>query len=115
MTVLVYAERTSEELDQFVQNDVEGLFDDDEKRDRLLIIKHQSPSVDAQLRMMMGGMMLGRPSFLYWLSEVPPKPPSKKSTDDDKIDYYRELAKEEINLRGWKRDDLKDMITTMLA
>jgi hypothetical protein len=60
--------------------------------------------------MMMMGFM-ATPCSILWLEEKPRLATVKAAN----VESFRKVAKEEIELMGWKRDDVKDMLQTLLA
>jgi hypothetical protein len=97
----------SDEMDNFVKDDLPTM----EKRGQIIVKEQQQKAGgfgQDDLRMMMMGFMGSQPSSILWLDE---KPTSSSAT----VDALRKIAKEEIDLRGWKRDDIKSMLQTLLA
>jgi hypothetical protein len=58
-----------------------------------------------QMRMM--------PSTLYWFESMPP--PNDDGSVDSKLRAYQAAAKERVVVEGWRKEDLKDMILTLLS
>jgi hypothetical protein len=98
--ILVHAAGGNEEIDNFVREELEQVQEQKEG----FTVRESSASSSSSLY---SGMMFGMsPSILYFfkdqvLSSVPTK-------------SLPEQAQEEIYLRGWSKDDLKDMIQTLL-
>ena len=84
----------SEETDKFVDEDVKDL-----------AVKQGSFSIQKANRDSGGFYGMRRPSVMYFFDQAPPP------TD---MNRFHKEAKEEIFLDGWKRDDIKDMIHTLL-
>lgn len=101
--VLLHSPGGSDEMDNFVKDDLPTM----DKREQI-IVKEQQQKDDVDLRMMMMGFMGSKPSSILWLEA---KPKSSIVT----VDALKKIAKEEIDLRGWKRDDIKSMLQTLLA
>jgi hypothetical protein len=96
--ILVHAAGGNEEIDNFVREELEQV---QEQKEGFTVRKSSSSSSPY------GGMIFGMsPSVLYFFKDqVPASLPTKS---------LPEQAQEEIYLRGWSKDDLKDMIQTLL-
>jgi hypothetical protein len=92
--VLVYGMR-GDEIKSFVEESVAEIHSV-KGPGRLEVVPHQ----------------LMMPSTLYWFDSVPPK---EGSSFDSTIRAYKSMAKEYVHVEGWRKDDLKDMLLTLLS
>ena len=96
--VLVYNAQ-NEEMTKFVQ---ESLND----------VRHTKGSHRLQVIQSPGGMYGMMPSTLFWMEESLP------NTDGQSLDYklrlYQGMAKDQVTVEGWKKEDLEDMLLTLL-
>lgn len=96
--ILVHSKGSSEEIDNFLQDELEGI----QKEKEGFSVRQSSSSSSPY-----GGMMYGMsPSILYFFKD-------KVASNIPKSDMA-DQAQEQIYLRGWTKDDLKDMIQTLL-
>lgn len=51
------------------------------------------------------------PSTLYWFESMPP---AVDGSVDAKVMAYQSTAKERVRVEGWRKEDLKDMLLTLL-
>jgi hypothetical protein len=51
------------------------------------------------------------PSTLYWFESMPP---AVDGSVDSKVMAYQSTAKERVRVEGWRKEDLKDMLLTLL-
>ena len=80
-----------------------------EKKSQILVRPQENgggSNQDLRFMMMMG--QLSKSSSILWLAEQP-------SSSTVTVAALKKVAKEEIDLRGWKRDDIKSMLQTLLA
>jgi len=101
--ILKYDEKSVgnyQEVRDFLERDLSDVLSF--KGDKFQIEKIQNDSPNIDMYMMMGGFGGGEPPKLMFFEQ------SKKEG------YNEEDAGEIINLRGWKRDDIRDMLLTLL-
>jgi hypothetical protein len=91
--VLVYGVR-GEEIKSFVEESVEEIHSA-KGPGRLEVVPHQT-------------MM---PSTLYWFQSMPPK----EGSLDSRVRSFQSLVKEQVVVEGWRKEDLKDMLLTLLS
>ena len=92
-----------EEMDNFVKDDLPNM----DKKSQITVVQQQGES--DQMRYLMGFMQ--KSCSILWLD----KKPAVSITASTNIESLRKMAKEEIDLRGWKRDDVKSMLETLLV
>ena len=104
--VLIHVPEMSEEVDAFVKEDFQkGGGGELDIRTGTLRVDTQKPNPPMYGDMMMMQQHRQRPSALYFFAnDQPPTDPHE----------YASQSKELILLHGWSRDDLKDMINTLL-
>ena len=107
-----------DELAQFLKQDWDELAATKNKAssNRLLKQQREQPKPDADSFDIMRMMMLMRPQAQLYLFKDPlPTKPSALKALLDNVETLEQVATEVIQLdNSWKRDDLKDMLTTLL-
>ena len=109
--ILLHSPGSSDEIDTFLREDLPTL----ENKAQILVRPQESaggPTEDMRFMMMMGYM--SKSSSILWLAETPSSSLISSKTTTT-VAALKKLAKEEIDLRGWKRDDIKSMLQTLLA
>ncbi|KAL7471087.1 hypothetical protein ACHAXS_011378 [Conticribra weissflogii] len=100
------------EIKDFIERDVNDVLSF-KGENRFRVVATESPGMDAEMmRMMMMGVMMGGGGF-----GGPPKLmlfEKKKKGGAGWTEEDEEEAGEVISLRGWKREDIKDMLMTLL-
>ena len=107
-----------DELAQFLKQDWDELAATKNKANSHRLVKHQrqQPKPDADSFDIYRMMMLMRPQAQLYLFQDPlPTKPAALTALLDNAETLEQVATEVIQLdSSWKRDDLKDMLTTLL-
>jgi hypothetical protein len=106
--------RAFPEIDSFLEEDLKSIIWTKKGKDRVVVTTMPGLGGGGQRGggMMMGmgmGSMYGPPSAILWFDDLPP-------TNDMgiSISELQQRAKEIIILEGWKRDDIRDMLLSLL-
>lgn len=83
------------EINQFIEEDLETLLE--KKGAERIVLKQMDPRI-----------FQGYPPLIFWYEEVP------TAGGSDDFNALQSQAIESIVLDGWKRDDIRDMLTTLL-
>jgi hypothetical protein len=100
--VLVVSTRTGEEFERFMDEDWKNLVND-KGEDRLVQVSRERERGSSY------SYFMTPPTVLYLLDERHNKSGMKTASE------YAKVAKETLYLDDWKRDDIRDMLATLLS